>query len=333
MALCGVLLGCAGSAASGRHASFANTQPPGPDTQRRQQSREVSPDGALSAAEGRIAAGDCPGAMRLLERIVMAEDAAPRAWFQLGFCREELGAHSEAMAAYRQTLARDERFAEAHNNLGRLQRLAGELNEAVHSFEQALALDPALRSAAENLALSLEDLGDHSRAKDAYRHALRTDSENGRLRANYGLFLLEQGEREEASRQLRAAITHSPDDVPLLEGLANGLRRLGLGREAAQVYRRAMELAERSEEGVSGSLLAGAALAEVARQRPEAALEFLQRAMRLDANDGTAIYLAARVHRLLEEPAAARALMERYLEVEPNGPHAGAVQRYLEATR
>ncbi len=81
----------------------------------------------------------------------------------------------QAVAAYREVLARDPGHAEAHLNLGRLLHEEGALSEAESHYRAALAADPSSARASYNLGVALEDLGRPAAAADAYRAALRLD--------------------------------------------------------------------------------------------------------------------------------------------------------------
>ena len=72
---------------------------------------------------------------------------------------------AKAEKQFRKALEINERFAEAHNNLGGLLAAAGRLKDAIRHFMQALRIEPDNERARHNLELALRQMGKFSDAK------------------------------------------------------------------------------------------------------------------------------------------------------------------------
>jgi tetratricopeptide (TPR) repeat protein len=83
--------------------------------------------------------------------------------------------YTEAIAAYREAIALDPDFADAHCNLGAVFYNRGERDEARRHFERCLRLDPGHVEAHFNLANLLEEEGCNEMALHHYRSGLVAD--------------------------------------------------------------------------------------------------------------------------------------------------------------
>jgi CRISPR-associated protein Csy1 len=163
-------------------------------------------------------ARDKAGAMASLRRAVELDPGFAQGWRYLGIVLGEAGDDQGAVAAFGTALRIDPDHARAWNNLGNAQRTLGRLAEAEQSFARAIALRPDYPLAAANLAEVQRDQGEAERAEGTLRAALA---------------------RQKAGQPYR----------PIVVLLAGLLRERGMLDEAAQLYRRAIELSPRESGG------------------------------------------------------------------------------------
>lgn len=118
---------------------------------------------------------DWPQAERAYRQALAVQPAFPEAHFNLGNVlrsQERLAAAAECYAAAVKT---DERFAPAWYNLADVYEEQGRLAEAIACLRRALRADPDFADAHFNLAAALEALGDAATAREHWQAYLRYD--------------------------------------------------------------------------------------------------------------------------------------------------------------
>jgi len=183
------------------------------------------------------------------------------------------------------------RLDEAAGELGRLVReepsnpvLRGTLAEALRrrgettaaAAEQARALALAGDDAQGwyNLAAALLDAGRPDDAIQALTESLRLDPLRAGAWNLMGVLRSGKGEVPAAAEAFRRALECSPADVGAATNLGHALRDLGRFAEAETAYRRALDLDPSAADAENGM---GAL--EIARDRPDAAVPHLERAL------------------------------------------------------
>ncbi len=171
--------------------------------------------------------------------------ACQRAWL----LHERLGRYEEAMAAYQQAIALDDKFALPWNGLGNLlKNHLGRYEEAEMAYRQAIALDEKSASSWNSLGNLLQDhLGRYEEAEAVYRQAITLDGKSALPWNGLGNLLQNHfGRYEEAEAAYRQAIALDDKYVLPWNGLGN-LLQLHLGRyeEAEAAFRQAIALDDR----------------------------------------------------------------------------------------
>ena len=110
-------------------------------------------------------------------RDAQREASRPRAeeWFEYGCDCEAAGDISEAVRAYRMTIAIEPIHAEAHFNLGNGLREQGRLNDASQHFLLAVQIESRFTQAWYNLADVLETRGEHRQAIACLQRSVAID--------------------------------------------------------------------------------------------------------------------------------------------------------------
>jgi Tfp pilus assembly protein PilF len=126
--------------------------------------------------------------------------------------------------------------------LGEQQMLAGQLEPAALAFRQALALDAQFAEAHANLGYVLDQAGNHTEAEGYYRTALELAPDNATLHLNLGALLAQQKRHAEAQASYAAAMALEPESSAVWSNL--GALNLNLHREdtAEACLRQAMAL-------------------------------------------------------------------------------------------
>ena len=135
----------------------------------------------------------------------------------------------DAIEAFRQALANDPTYVDAHNNLGYLLAGAGRTDEAIRELRAALQGNPAHRDANFNLARALHASGQRG---EAIRHFLAATQIEDDKTPLYLYYLADayarQGALSDAERYGRAARSRAASlgQVELVQRIDEDLRRL-----------------------------------------------------------------------------------------------------------
>jgi tetratricopeptide (TPR) repeat protein len=90
-----------------------------------------------------------------LEEAAASHPSDPRAQYAVGNAYFDAHRYAEAQTAYQRAISLDEKFADAHTNLGLVYRLQGNLDGAIQEYQRALAIAPDDTVTRRNLIVAL----------------------------------------------------------------------------------------------------------------------------------------------------------------------------------
>jgi Flp pilus assembly protein TadD len=120
---------------------------------------------------------------------------------------------TEALAAYRAVLERDDNHAAAHCNLGLCYRRLGRIGEAIAAYERSTALEPDNPITLNNLALALELASEWDRLATVRQALAALDPQDPRRQSDLGLALLQAQQFREASRAFETVLGLDPGNA------------------------------------------------------------------------------------------------------------------------
>jgi tetratricopeptide (TPR) repeat protein len=120
-------------------------------------------------------------------------------WFSQG-CALDDGSPGDAIQAYENAIAADERYADAYINLGCLLHTLGRLKEAEQAYRNGLLYCPREASLHFNLGVLLEDLRRGDAAVNSYESALRIDPAFADAHYNLARLLEQRSKTKDALR-------------------------------------------------------------------------------------------------------------------------------------
>ncbi len=162
---------------------------------------------------------------------------------------------AQAIANFKQALARDPNDAHARNSLGVAYYDQGALGGdgdklALIEFRRAIRIDPKYPDPHVNLGTLMAMLAKPKAAVDEYREALRLDPNNAKAHNNLGWVLAEQNEFDEAGAEFEAALRLQPGYVHAARNLAaihanraQALNNAGKFAQALPEFQQAIRLA------------------------------------------------------------------------------------------
>ncbi|MDH3402952.1 MAG: tetratricopeptide repeat protein [Acidobacteriota bacterium] len=229
--------------------------------------------------------------------------------------------------------------ARVHDQLGSLFARLGDAAGAVAAGERAVELAPRMAGAWNNLSSSYKDAGRPAEALAAARQAVEIEPDFAEAHNNLGNARLALGDLEGAVASYARATRLRPG---FAEAFANqGLALAGLGR--LEDSQRAFAEAVRLDAGLAAAWL-DLAFLQLENGQPAAGLATLRRAVAAVPDDDRLRYGLGRALILGNELAAARASLERALELNPRNAlaandlaalceHLGEPERALELYR
>ncbi|TLZ15322.1 MAG: tetratricopeptide repeat protein, partial [Gammaproteobacteria bacterium] len=186
------------------------------------------------------------------------------------------GRVAEAVAMYRELLAREPLDGDALHLLGVAVARLGQTQEAVRLIGAAVQLQPSNAAARTDLANALSANGSHAEALPCYDRALALQPDLARAYRGRGAALLALGQPEAAQASFREALRLAPGDDQALNALGVALERLSRPDEARQCFSRAITLNPANVDAHHNL-----SLIEAAADRHAQALMHIERALAL----------------------------------------------------
>jgi tetratricopeptide (TPR) repeat protein len=160
-------------------------------------------------------------------------------FLRAGMANERTGNYPGAVRAYERGLAVAPGNVELLNALGFAWFQQGKSREAVAAFEKALAADPRHVKAHNNLALASIDLGELELAEVHYRESLALEPQPA-IYSDLGFVLERQGLTDEAAEMYRKSLELDPGSAAAHYNLAASLARRGEFAAAERHFRAAL---------------------------------------------------------------------------------------------
>jgi tetratricopeptide (TPR) repeat protein len=117
----------------------------------------IEPEDRLARALEAMGQADFPGAISLLEELVLEDSANAPAWSQLGVCYLETQRPSDALEALSRAVQAAPTNADTHYLLGNASGSMGQLDRAADCYRRALELNPH-HAKAEEFLMKVESL-------------------------------------------------------------------------------------------------------------------------------------------------------------------------------
>jgi Flp pilus assembly protein TadD len=230
----------------------------------------------------------------------------------------------EAELVFRKTLEKFPASEGAHCGLGTALMYQGELDEAETELRRALELKPDHFESLFNLAQLARRRGRWDESAELLERALAVQPDDPDTLLWLGTALAEIGRSGDARSALERAHALAPSEALPMVQLASLLAQEGQYEQALEWVERALAI-----DGTLGGAHLLLAKVLVQLERMERAVAAFQEACRLMPGEFEPHYLLGMLLARLGQGALARAYLERALEVDPEGEHAGEIRSEL----
>lgn len=167
-----------------------------------------------------------------------------------GIASERTGNYAAAVKAYKRGLESEPDNVELLNSLGFALFQQGKSTQAVEALEKALVADPGHWKAHNNMALASLDLGELELAEAHYRESLAIEPQPA-IYNDLGFVLERMGMSFEAADMYRKSLELDPDSTTALYNLATSLTRSGEFKDAENQFRTLLAK-EKSTQALTG---------------------------------------------------------------------------------
>ena len=136
----------------------------------------------------------------------------------------------------------DQSNAQAHNNLGVINKELGNLKTAISYYEKAIKINPNYINAYNNAGIAFKELGNLTKAIEFYQRAIKINPNNPILHNNIGAALNESGDFNKAIKCFEVAIKNDQKYLNAYNNLGTSHQELGNYSEAIDAYKNALEI-------------------------------------------------------------------------------------------
>ena len=235
----------------------------------------------------------------------------------LGIALKAQGKLDEAIASYQRAIAINQDYAEAHSNLGIALNADGKREEAVESFQRAVSINPSFVEGYLNLANALDAHEELDEAVASYRNALAINPNYAEAHNNLGIALKAQGKLDEAIASYQRAIAINPDYAEAHFNLGNALSDKGKSAEAATSYKGAIAINPDYAEAYNNL-----GIVLKAQDKMDEAVTSYQCAITINPNYTEALHNLGVILKDQGKLDEAATLYERVLALDPTHPSA-----------
>lgn len=275
----------------------------------------LDPDALGLSAQVKLATGDAPGAVAVLQRAVSAYPQSAPLYFQLAQTYAAAGDLTKASTSYDRVLRLNPGDPAATLALARLRAQEGNLTTAIADLKQLVQKHPELPAARLQLADAYMQQNEPDEAVAVYRALDKAYPNNPPTLLLLGIALERENDRAAARSCFEHALRLAPTYLPPLEQLAD----LDLqDRRFADARQRVLAQVAKEPKSAGPYLI----LAKIARVQGDTkgAETMLEKAVALEPREATAYVLLAQLYLGTHQEAKALANLAKAHANDPKNP-------------
>ncbi|MBM3801212.1 MAG: rhomboid family intramembrane serine protease [Acidimicrobiia bacterium] len=282
----------------------------------------------------RLQEGKFDQAVSALSRAISINPRDPRFRLSLGAAYFSLDKPEKAIEEYQQSLREKADAPETYVNLAIAWKRLGKEDKAMDAYNQAIRLKPGMLPAYLELGLLYLNAGRDSSAAELFVNLLKArPGAESYLVAGQAYF--NAGRVDSALEQFRKAVQAKPDLAQAHLWLASALLKKNLRAEAAESYRKVLQLDSHSTaaRAMLTRILAQNSIAHLKNGRWDAAEAEIHELLKADASSAEAHLLLGTVLANKRQFEQAAREFETFLKMAPDAPNAGKVRLEIERLR
>ena len=222
----------------------------GPYTEKDDPKQLIEIDQKIHDAIDRFQRGDAAQAIAIYRDVIARRPDMAIAYEQLAFVSWEAGRPGDAIATLKQAVARGVSSATIESKLGMYLSETGHAQEGLPWLERAAARPLTDIDTLNALAIGYARVGLPDRAIATFRRVLEVDASNAMAEQNIGSVELGRGDARAAREAFRRALTADPNWAAAYTGLGVAERRLSNFDAAIVSWKRAVELDPREYDAL-----------------------------------------------------------------------------------
>jgi Tfp pilus assembly protein PilF len=222
----------------------------GPYTEKDDPKQLIEIDQKIHHAIDRFQGGDAAQAIAIYRDVIARRPDMAIAYEQLAFVSWEAGRPGDAIATLKQAVAAGVSSATIESKLGMFLSETGRAQEGLPWLERAAARPLTDVDTLNVLAIGYARVGLPDRAIATFRRVLEVDASNAMAEQNIGSVELGRGDARAAREAFRRALTADPNWAAAYTGLGVAERRLNNFDAAIENWKRAVELDPREYDAL-----------------------------------------------------------------------------------
>jgi len=253
-----------------------------------------------------------------ISELKRAQELAPNSdegYRELGKAYLDAGQSEQAIQALEKAVQLNPYYWVNQNALGNAYRQTGKYDKALKSFQQVTQLEPQNEIGFANLGVVYMSMGRYQDSIQPLETAMKLDPQPAVI-SNLGTSYFYLHRYPEAVKQFEKAVELNPNDETMMGNLADGYRAVGQGEQANATYDKAIALAFKAlrVNPRSATTMGSLALYFAKKGDVAQAMEYIQRARRLDPASVDLILTSAEVHAHCNKPEDAIAELKKGLQ-------------------